>query len=290
MPNSSSKVAEKINDQYFTPVETAEWCLQQLVELGWNLSGVALEPCVGDGSFVKASRSQKLELSWITNDLFPQPGTEPDTQVDFRTLDPSPRPDFIITNPPFGKSNALARHGLAHCLRICDRVAMLLPRGARRMGFKDAQPPNAHLVLDVDLPSEKFELPDGTVKEVRTCFQAWEVRDGVRPKIRESLDLRRDFFDFIDGAKEDGTFGTQFQVCRWGVMNRIRDEIKTSGAWLSVKTRGNMDPQTLKKLIAQVDVSEYELLSTSVPAFDVPIWHHRINEIAVREGFLEPIG
>ncbi len=289
MPNSSSKVAEKINDQYFTPVETAEWCLQQLIDLGWILSGTALEPCVGAGSFVQAARSQKLKLSWTTNDLFPQPGAEPDTQVDFRTLDPNPRPDFIITNPPFGKSNSLARHGLAHCLRICDKVAMLLPRGARRMGFKDAQPMNAHLVLDVDLPSELFQLPDGQVKEVRTCFQAWEVRPENRQKIRDTLDLRRDLFDFISAEKEDGTFGTQFQVCRWGVMNRIRDEIKTSGSWLSVRASDDVDPGALKKIIAQVDVSEYENLSTSVPAFDVPIWHHRVNEIAVREGLLSPL-
>jgi hypothetical protein len=166
---------------------------------------------------------------------------------------------------------------------------MLLPRGARRMGFKDAQPLNSYLVLDVDLPSELFELSDGQVKEVRTCFQAWEVRGVERKKIRDTLDLRRDLFTFIDAAREDGTFGTEFQVCRWGVMNKIRDEIKTSGSWLSVKTVKGCDSQTLKSIIAQVDVSEFEDISTSVPAFDVPIWHHRVNEIAVKEGLLEPL-
>ena len=215
--------------------------------------------------------------------------TEPDTQADFRELDPHPRPDFIITNPPFGKSNSLARHGLAHCLRICDRVAMLLPRGARRMGFKDAQPLNAHLVLDVDLPSEKFVLPDGTVKDVRTCFQAWEVRPVQRKKIRDTLDLRRDLFEYISAEKDDGTFGASFQVCRWGVMNKIRDEIKRSGSWISIRPTDLIDADTLKDLISQVDVSEYEDLSTSVPAFDVPIWLHRVNEIAVREGFLPKV-
>lgn len=287
MPNSSSKVAEKINDQYFTPVSTAEWCLHQLLDLGWSLDGVALEPCVGVGSFVQASQNAKLPLKWVTNDLFPQPGVKVDHQVDLRELKIDPRPDFVITNPPFGKSNSLARHGLAHFLRSCDRVAMVLPRGARRMGFKDAQPLNAHLVLDVDLPSEKFELPDGQVKEVRTCFQAWEVKEEKRQKIRDTLDLRRDLFDFVDAATEDGTFGTQFQVCRWGVMNRIRDEVKTSGSWLSVKAVNGFDPEILKELIAKVDVSEYEDLSTSVPAFDVPIWHHRLNRVAVEGGYQE---
>jgi hypothetical protein len=285
MPNSSSKTAEKINDQYFTPVSTAEWCLHQLLDLGWSLDGVALEPCVGVGSFVQASENAKIPLKWVTNDLFPQPGVKVDHQVDLRQLTIDPRPDFVITNPPFGKSNSLARHGLAHFLRSCDKVAMVLPRGARRMGFKDAQPLNAHLVLDVDLPSEEFQLPDGQVKEVRTCFQAWEVREEKRQKIRDTLDLRRDLFDFIDAAKEDGTFGTQFQVCRWGVMNKVRDEIKVSGSWLSVKGVNGFDPETLKQLISKVDVSEYEDLSTSVPAFDVPIWHHRLNRAAVESGY-----
>ncbi len=158
------------------------------------------------------------------------------------------------------------------------------------MGFKDAQPLNAHLVLDVDLPSELFQLPDGQVKEVRTCFQAWEVRPEKRQKIRDTLDLRRDLFNFISAEKEDGTFGTQFQVCRWGVMNKIRDEIKTSGSWLSIRAADGVDPDALKKIIAQVDVSEYEDLSTSVPAFDVPIWLHRVNQVAIKEGFLSPEG
>lgn len=289
MPNSSSKLAEKLNDQYFTPVDTAKWCLEQLLELGWSLRGTALEPCLGAGSFVKASEALGLELAWTTNDLFPQPGVTPDTQVDLRQLDPDPKPDFIITNPPFGKSNSLARTGLARSLRVCDRVAMLLPRGARRMGFKDAQPLNAHLVLDVDLPSEVFELPTGEVKKVRTCFQAWEVKSETRQKIRDTLDLRRDLFDYIDASKEDGTFGTQFQVCRWGSMNTIRDEIKTAGSWISVRTVEGVKPDDLKSIISQVDVSDYEELSTSVPAFDIPIWHHRVNQVAIREGFLPPL-
>ena len=115
------------------------------------------------------------------------------------------------------------------------------------------------------------------------------MRPVQRKKIRDTLDLRRDLFEYISAEKDDGTFGASFQVCRWGVMNKIRDEIKRSGSWISIRPTDLIDADTLKDLISQVDVSEYEDLSTSVPAFDVPIWLHRVNEIAVREGFLPKV-
>jgi len=288
MPNSTSKVAKKINDQYFTPVDTAVWCLEQLLGLGWNLDGVALEPCVGPGSFVKASERLGLPLEWRTNDLFPQPGFTPDTELDARDLDPGFKPDFVITNPPFGQSNCLARKILSHNLNLCDQVAMVLPKGARRMGFLDAQPSHAHLVLDVNLPSEEYELPDGSRKKVKTCLQAWERGDTPRQKIRDTLDLRKDLITHFCAAKDTFEDG-DFQVCRWGKMNSIRNEIKQSGSWETVKVQPGFTIKQVQEVIAAVDVSDYLERGTAVPAFDPPVWLDRVNTEAVRRGLLVPV-
>jgi len=289
VPNCNSQTAKKINDQYFTPVSTATWCLERLLELGWDLKGMALEPCVGPGSFVKASGDLGLVLEWVTNDLFPQSDFTPDTELDARDLNPGFKPDFVITNPPFGQSNSLARQILSHSLNLCDQVAMILPKGARRIGFLDAQPAHAHLVLDVNLPNEYYNLPDGTKKQVSTCLQVWERGDTPRQKNCDILDLRKDLITYLSADRPTFVEG-DFQVCRWGAsMGRVRNEIKQSGSWVTVKVQPGFTVEQVQEVIAAVDVSDYLDKGTAAPAFDVPVWLHRVNTEAVRRGLLVPV-
>ena len=293
MTPSKSKIAKSINDQYYTSVECAEWCLNHVSSVvGWNLEGVALEPCVGRGAFVLASRNLGLKLQWVTNDLFPDPSFTPDTQEHILQLSTNPRPDFILTNPPFGNANSLARTSLKHCLEICGRVAMVLPKGARRVGFLDAQPDYAHLIEDINIPDMSYQLPNGEVRKVQTCLQVWEVQGTKREKIKAGLDLREDLLCQWDGGRENFEFcggPAQFQVCRWGGkrMNSIRQEIKRSGSWMSVRiTHPTASVEEVVKLIQSVDVTDYLERSTSLAAFDVPVWVDRVNRKAVEAGLL----
>jgi hypothetical protein len=296
MPNSSSKVSQDIHDQYYTSLKDAEWCLTFLQdEVGWGLKGTALEPCVGTGSFVKASENLKLKLSWKTNDFFPDPSFSPDTQQDIRTLQPETKPDFIITNPPFGKSNSLARGSLKHCLTICDRVAMILPKGARRLGFMDCQPDFAHLVADVDVPEMVYDLPTGEQRTVSTCLQVWEVKKTKRKKIRDGLDIRTNFVSWWCASKpnfaDNGDGPADFQVCRWGgvKMNTIRDKVAQSGGWISVRVNDEGSIEEAKEIIASVDMMDYLEKSTSVAAFDPLVWLGRVNSAAVAAGRLSEL-
>jgi len=294
MANSTSKVSQRIHDQYYTSVSDAEWCLNHLRnEVGWSLSGVALEPCVGKGNFVIASENLGLDLIWITNDLFPCPVFQPDTEIDIRKLQPKTTPDLIVTNPPFGKSNSLARSSLKHCLTICDRVAMILPKGARRVGFLDAQPEFAHLVSDVDIPEMLYEMSTGETRKVDTCLQSWEIKSTPRQKIRDGLDLRTDLVSWWCASKpnfeDDGNGPADFQVCRWGgkKMNVIRGQVTQSGSWISVRVNApNVTEDEAKDIVSSVDVTDYLNKSTSLAAFDPVIWLNRVNQEAVRRGVL----
>lgn len=293
-----SKIAKEVHDQYFTSVDSAEWCLSYLRdEVGWDLTGTALEPCVGRGSFVQASRNLGLDLEWVTNDLYPSPEYTPDTQVDIRVIQPEAKPDYVITNPPFGNSNSLARTSLKRCLTVCDRVAMVLPKGSRRIGFLDAQPPFAHLIADTNIPDMQYVLPTGEVRSVKTCFQVWEVTDTKREKIRDSLDLRTDLIYHWGASEEDyadnGHGLADFQVCRWGgsKMNVIQDRLKQRGSWMSVRvTHPEASIEEVKDIISSVDVSDYLERSTSLAAFDPPVWLDRVNREAVRRGWLPEKG
>lgn len=295
MKNSTSKVAQSINDQYYTSVADAEWCLGYLKNnVGWNLSGVALEPCVGKGSFIIASKSLKLGLTWVTNDLFPHPSVQPDTQFDIRQIQPKTKPDFVITNPPFGSTNHLAKASLKHCLTICDKVAMILPKGARRLGFLDAQPDYAHLVSDVDIPDMTFELSSGETRKVPTCFQTWEINNTKRVKVGDSLDTRTDFVTWWASGKSDFADKkgkVDFQVYRWGGkdMNKVRKELIQSGAWMSVRVMNpNISIEDAIAIVRSIDVSDYFEKSTSRAAFDCPVWLDRVNQEAVRRGVIPP--
>jgi hypothetical protein len=142
--------------------------------------------------------------------------------------------------------------------------------------------------LDVNLPSEYYELPDGTTKQVNTCLQVWERGDIPRPKIKEGLDLRKDLITHFSSDRPTFAEG-DFQVCRWGAMNKIRDEIRQTGAWETVKVQPGFTVKQVQEVIAAVDVSDYLDKGTAAPAFDVPVWLHRVNTEAVRRGLLVPV-
>jgi len=291
--NCNSKVAKKVNDQYFTPVDTAKWCFEAVVEAtGWDFVGTALEPAVGGFAFVQAAQELGLRLQWTTNDLFPQPDVTPDTTLDFVKGDFA-NYDYVVTNPPFGHSNMLARQFMKKALTLSDKVVMLLPKGARRLGFQDAMPRHSRRIFDRSLFNETFEIPGHAPRTVSTCVQAWERTTTPQPTLRSTLDLRSDLIT-IWAAGVENTYlnhpkhGTaDAQVCRWGRMGKPRDTILRSGAWESVHFNSKkLDWPTFSRICSTLDFSDFEELSTAVPAFDVPVFLHRFNTRAVELGLL----
>ncbi len=290
MPNSTSKLSTAINDQYFTPVDTAKWCFEQVHQAtGWEFRGTALEPAVGAFAFVDAADQLGLELEWTTNDLFPQPGRKPDFSEDFKKFNFGVY-NYVITNPPFGHANSLARSFMKRSLGMTGRVMMLLPKGVRRVGFQDAMPRNARRIFDKSLEDETFVTSTDEVKIVKTCVQAWESTDQKFPKIKDQLDLRDDLFTAWGAQNDDWEDGMDLQVVRWGTMGLVvpRDRQRKSGALHSV-TLKSIDEKTFTEIQESLDFTDYKEICSGAPAFDVPIWIHRFNTEAVRRGHLEPL-
>ena len=293
MPNSTSKLSLAINDQYFTPVDTAKWCFEQVHEAtGWEFEGTALEPSVGAFSFVTAAEELGLKLEWTTNDLFPQPGRKPDFQQDFKEFEFGMY-NYVITNPPFGSANSLARFFARRALALAPRMMMLLPKGARRIGFQDAMPRNARRAFDKSLDDESFITSTGETKLVKTCVQAWEATEQAFPKIKDQLDLRDDLFTCWgaqggDWAEKNGV-KMDLQVVRWGTMGKVvpEDRLRQSGALHSVALK-ELTREDFVAIQEALDFEDYEDMCSGAPAFDVPVWIHRFNQEAVRRGLLQP--
>lgn len=292
MGNSQSKLAEQIHDQYFTPVETAKWCYELANnQLGWDFVGTALEPSVGAFAFVQAATELGLRLEWTTNDMFPQQDSAPDHVSDFRELSLTGF-DYCITNPPFGKANSLAKTFAKKGCEIATRCMMVLPRGAMRMGFRDAMPRHNELVIESLLPSEEFVTSCGQTKIVKTCMMAWERVEYRVPTIKETLDLRTNLIEHwgSDGPDWDTKKGPiDFQIARWGRMGHIfsPEKMKQSGARISVVCK-NISRDDFIRVHESIDLEDFvEKSSNHPPAFDVPEWLHRFNQRAAELG-LQP--
>ena len=290
MPNCNSKLSLAINDQYFTPVDTAKWCFETVhKETGWDFKGTALEPSVGAFAFVRAAEELKLDLQWVTNDLFPQEGFEPDFSLDFTEMGIEPF-DYVITNPPFGASNSLAKAFMKRALVIAPRVMMLLPKGARRLGFQDAMPRNAKRVCDKNLDDESFVTSTGELKVVKTCVQAWQTTNKTFPKIKDGLDLRDDLFQQWGAQNDNWNDDMDLQVVRWGKVGAMvpKDRLRKSGSLMSVRLK-NLDEEDFTSIQESLDFTDFDEMCSGAPAFDIPVWVHRFNTEAVRRGLLVPV-
>ena len=296
MKNSQSQLAKELHDQYFTPVDTAKWCYEKTAEAtGWDFVGTALEPSVGAFAFVEAAQLLGLKLDWTTNDLYPQLNQSPDTVLDYPKSD-FQRFDYIITNPPFGPSNTLVKSFMKKSLNLSDKVMMLLPKGVRRLGFQDAMPRTARRLFDLDLVDETFHIPGFETRQVKTCVQAWCQTDIPQPTLKSQLDLRTDIFSIWASDKEE-TFrhhpkhgNADGQICRWGAMGRTRKELVRSGAWQSIKlNRTDVSWENFESICKTLCFDDFKDMSSSQPAFDVPVFVHRFNTAAAACGFLRPL-
>jgi hypothetical protein len=156
-------------------------------------------------------------------------------------------------------------------------------------------PRNRQLVVETLLPEETFVTSNGIVKTVKTCLLGWEKVDYEIPTQKSQLDLRTDLFDHWGSDLEDwnSRYGTcDIQISRWGWMGKVwpEEKKKRSGARISIHLKTVTREQWLT-VHEKVDVSDYKWKSTSgAPAFDVPVWLHRFNTEAVKQGLQDPPG
>jgi len=125
--SATNRGAERASADYYP---TPAWCVRRLLEAcpipaagGPELRPrLWLEPCVGDGAIVRAVNGVALIApTWISADI--RESCEPTWLGSYLDWLP-PRPDVIITNPPFSLSFPIAQKALRDCPQ--GHVALLL--------------------------------------------------------------------------------------------------------------------------------------------------------------------
>ena len=162
-------------EQYYTPLNTAQACLNQLDQIA--TADLYLEPCGGTGAFLKALGNRK----WVSYDIEPKwSGVQ--RVDDFLTTDISALQDVItISNPPFGRANSLSIPFFNKCAEVSKIIAFIIPKSWEKWSIQNRLDRRFHLVSSVDL-SVDYEYEDKPTSKgvLKTVFQIWEKRDYLR--------------------------------------------------------------------------------------------------------------
>ena len=170
-------------EQYYTPKDLAlELSTQLLAVTGIDHS--FLEPAGGNGAFIDAL-SQLGAKSIEAVDLYPKhPGVQ---EADFLKYIPKGENLVTVSNPPFGRNNSLSIPFFNHAAEHSDYIAFLVPRSWRKWSVQNRLDRRFHLVSDQDVAVNYVTdsgVRIGTNNDLRTCFQIWEKRADLRPRVR----------------------------------------------------------------------------------------------------------
>ena len=171
-------------EQYYTPKHLALELTEVLFSKLENPGELTfLEPAGGTGSFVDAL--QELGASKIQSmDTHPKhPLVE---KADFLTTKILMTDVVTVSNPPFGRNNALSIPFFNHAAGFSSHIAFLVPRSWRKWSVQNRLHQSFHLIHDQDVNliyQDQAGNPLTKANELRTCFQIWQKRETSRAKI-----------------------------------------------------------------------------------------------------------
>ena len=249
--SNQSQISDSIDHAYFTSEEDAQFVTNKLLEFGW-LNSTILEPSCGAGALVKPLK--KLGIKPDCSDLIDY-GVGASIE---NYLESSHKHyDLVLTNPPFGKMAKLAIQFFNKAATHTDHIAFIVPQSFRKVSIIDRLDRFYWPVLDEDLPSQVYILPDGSKRKVRTCFQMWERRVTPREKI-SSID-HSCFFQTLtkkEALETDGAYALRGQGSSAGKVLKGLDHSESSTRFLV----GSKD------IFQRIDLSRVASFTAGIPS------------------------
>jgi len=184
-------VAEKLGnrritgtEQFYTPRKlAAELVETALPHLPRASETTFLEPAAGNGSFVEAL-SEAEAHKVIALDRYPAiPSIQ---QADFLKSEFAETNLVTITNPPFGRNNALSIPFFNHAAKYSQTICFVVPRSWRKWSVTNRLDLRFHLIHDSDVFVSYEDNAGNPIRQkngLRTCFQIWQRRDTLREKV-----------------------------------------------------------------------------------------------------------
>ena len=201
------KFSHREKDQFFTPHETAEKCMNIFITKMRNLGEdttkfTYIEPSVGSGVFWNLFPEQRR----IALDI--EPKIPEAIKQNYLTWKPQESDDckyVVIGNPPFGLRGNLALRFINHSAEFSEYVAFILPqffdsdgRGTPKKRIKKL------CLIHSEVIKTNFQYPDGKDVKVNVIFQIWSKNK----KQETSKEKKCDKFINIYSLSDGGTPGT----------------------------------------------------------------------------------
>lgn len=171
-------------EQYYTPPSVARAIFERFLEKHPDVPRhVFLEPAGGNGVFLDLAKNLGFEQI-VSVDIEPkhsdvQFGDFLDTTFDFAG-------GICITNPPFGRNNALSIPFFNHAAKFCDYIVFIVPKSWHKWSVINRLDKRFHLTdswdLSIDYLDDRGFASHGA-GNLKTIVQVWERRPYERNKI-----------------------------------------------------------------------------------------------------------
>jgi predicted RNA methylase len=169
-------------EQYYTPTDLAEQLISEVLKFVPDLaSRKIMEPAGGTGSFIKAAAKAGAK-DFLSFDIEPKHVNV--TKANFLQAKLSGENAVTISNPPFGRNNALSIPFFNKAADHSEFICFIVPRSWRKWSVINRLDRRFHLVADRDIQID-YEDEAGQKLSVKnnlaTCFQIWQRSENLRP-------------------------------------------------------------------------------------------------------------
>ena len=167
-------------EQFYTPSGLAARLVSELSETVGSLENrTILEPAGGTGAFIRAALAAGA-AKVVSFDI--EPKFEGVLRGDFLEQKLDLKDAIALSNPPFGRNNALSIPFFNKAADHCEYIAFVVPRSWRKWSVLNRLDRRFHLLADHDIQVDYVDEngnPLGQQLRLNTCFQIWR-RDAER--------------------------------------------------------------------------------------------------------------
>lgn len=265
-------------EQFYTPRDLALELLSSVRDLVPDFDRRPfLEPAGGSGAFLDAAAALGLTnlQSW---DIEPH-----DSRVQrgsFLEAKLSIAGAVTVSNPPFGRNNALSIPFFNHAAAASDYIGFIVPRSWRKWSVTNRLDRNFWLVADRDLQLDYVDVdgkPLMARKRLNTCFQVWERRAELRPQVR----VRDSGFVTKTTPADADVALTVFGFGCGTVRTDFERKPNTTRLYLKVNQPGVL------KALQQIDYSRFFRNTAYTEALSLQEVNFLLNEYLTGDGQLE---
>lgn len=278
-PQGNTRVSGK--EQYYTPRAVADAVVARLIAQHPDAATRPwLEPAGGTGAFVEAAHAAGV-TDVISLDIDPRHPAV--THGDFLATDLDLTHAVAVSNPPFGRNNALAVPFFNRAARYADLICFIVPRSWRKWSVINRLDPGFTLGDDYDLDVAYVDAAGAPIADhglLRTVVQTWVRTDVPRPRI-EVLD--RNVVERVDPVHADVAL-TVFGYGCGTVRTDFARTPNTTQMFLRL-----VHPRALEALRA-VDFARFFQRTAYTPALALPEINYLLNEYLFADpGLVNPV-